>query len=212
VAGWNATTGPISPQLTLFYSATNAKATPHDAAAAKQLLSAAGVSNLHLTWVGDPTAAKLATELKDELSQVGITLDIVQLERNAWIDRLYAKKDFDLSYTNFENGPDPDIGVERMFITSNIGPVPFSNEAAYRNPQVDQLFSQAAQILDRAQRGQIYGQIQEIVTKDIPYTYLVETPSVSAFHSDFKNLDTHNAKSSIYYEDAWWTKGKATQP
>ncbi|MGI8550872.1 MAG: ABC transporter substrate-binding protein [Dehalococcoidia bacterium] len=210
-----AATGPVSSRLAWAY---NSKVTiyPHDPAKANQLLDGAGYpkggngTRFKLVFPHEPAMASLAEVLRDQLKQAGIVLDIQQLERNAWIDRVYMKRDFDFSYTNFENGPDPDIGVKRMFISSNIGPVPFSNEAAYRNPQVDQLFSRAAQILDRGQRGQLYGQIQEIVTRDLPYISLVETPSSSAFRNDYKGLADHNAKSSIYYEDAWWTKGKPT--
>lgn len=206
-----ATTGPISPQLTPFYSAKDAKAPPHDPAAARQLLAAAGVSNLHLTWVGDPSVAKLATVLKDELAQVGVTLDIVQLERNAWIDRLYTRKGFDLSYTNFENGPDPDIGVKRAFISSNIGPVPFSNAASYRNSTVDDLLTKAATSTDLAARVADYAQFQSIVSKDLPYLYLYQSDTGVLFKSDFGGICEKSAKCTIYYEDAYWKKG-AAQP
>ena len=204
-----ATTGPISPQLAPFYSATSAKAVPHDVAASKQLLAAAGVSNVHLTWVGDPTAAKLATVLKDELSQVGITLDIVQLERNAWIDRLYTKKDFDISYTNFENGPDPDIGVKRAFISSNIGPISFSNAASYRNSTVDDLLTKAATSTDQSARASAYSQFQSIVSKDLPYLYPYQSDSGVLFKSDFGGICEKSAKCTIYYEETYWKKGTA---
>ena len=204
-----ATTGPISPQLTPFYSAGSATSVPHDVAAAKQLLAAAGVSNLHLTWVGDPSAGKLATVLKDELSQIGVTLDLVQLERNAWIDRLYTKKDFDLSYTNFENGPDPDIGVKRAFISSNIGPVSFSNAASYRNSMVDELLTKAATSTDQGARTAAYSQFQSIVSKDLPYLYAYQSDSGVLYKSDFGGICEKSAKCTIYYEDSYWKKGTA---
>ena len=204
-----ATTGPISPQLTTFYSAKDAKSVPHDTAAAKQLLSSAGVSNLRLTWVGDPGVAKLATVLKDQLSQAGVTLDIVQLERNAWIDRLYVKKDFDLSYTNFENGPDPDIGVKRAFISSNIGPVSFSNAASYRNSTVDDLLTKAATSTELSARVAYYAQFQSIVSKDLPYLYPYQSDSGVLFKSDFGGICEKSGKCTIYYEDTYWKKGTA---
>ncbi len=204
-----ATTGPISPQLKAFYSPSDAKMPAHDPSQAKQLLAQAGASNLRLTWVGDPSAAKLATVLKDELSQVGITLDIVQLERNAWIDRLYNKRDFDLSYTNFENGPDPDIGVKRAFISSNIGPVAFSNAAAYRNPAVDDLLTRAATTTDLKQRAADYAQFQQTVSRDLPYLYPYQGNTGVLFKSDYAGICQVSAKCTIYYEDTWWTKGTA---
>lgn len=202
-----AATGPISPQLKQFYSAADAKQPGYDPAKARQLLAAAGASGLHLTWVGDPSVAKLAAVLKDELAQVGVTLDIVQLERNAWIDRLYVKRDFDLSYTNFENGPDPDIGVKRAFISSNIGPVAFSNAAAYRNPAVDQLLTQAATATDQKTRASQYAQFQKIVSDDLPYLYAYQSDTGVLFKSAYGGICAVSAKCTIYYEDAWWKQG-----
>jgi peptide/nickel transport system substrate-binding protein len=204
-----ATSGPISPQLKPFYSSADAKQPAFDPAQAKQLLSQAGVSNLKLTWVGDPSVSKLAAVLKDELAQVGITLEIVQLERNAWIDRLYNKRDFDLSYTNFENGPDPDIGVKRAFISSNIGPVSFSNAAAYRNTTVDELLTRAATATDPKQRQADYAQFQKIVSQELPYLYPYQTDSGVLFKSDYKGICAVSGKCTIYYEDTWWAKGTA---
>lgn len=204
-----ATTGPISSQLNQFYSAADAKQPAYDPKEAKQLLSQAGAGNLHLTWVGDPSVSKLAAVLKDELSQVGVTLDIIQIERNAWIDRLYNKRDFDLSYTNFENGPDPDIGVKRAFISSNIGPVSFSNAAAYRNPAVDDLLTKAATRTDQRQRVADYAQFQKIVSQDLPYLYLYQSDTGVLFKSDYKGICAVSAKCTIYYEDTWWAKGTA---
>lgn len=200
------TTGPIAPELKTFYTSKVQKY-PHDVTRAKQLLAQAGATNLKLTFVGDPSVAKLATVLKDELAQAGITLDIVQLERNVWIDRLYKARDFDISYTNFENGPDPDIGVKRAFISSNIGPVSFSNAAAYRNSTVDDLLSRAATTADTNARAAMYAQFQDIVSRELPYLYPYESNTGVVFKSDFKGLHQKSGKSTIYYEDTWWTKG-----
>ncbi len=205
-----ATTGPISPDLKTFYSSKITSFT-HDVNKAKQLLSQAGVSNLHLTFPHEPTLAKLATVMKDELAQVGITLDLVQLERNAWIDRIYNARDFDVSYTNFENGPDPDIGVKRAFISSNIGPVAFSNAAAYRNPTVDALLTRAATETDLNARVTAYAQFQSIVSQDLPYLYPYQSNTGVLFKSDYRGICQKSAKCTIYYEDTWWAKG-ATKP
>lgn len=131
---------------------------------------------------------------------------LISLERNAWIDRIYKAKDFDLSYTNFENGPDPDIGVKRAFISSNIAQVPFSNAAGYNNPAVDKLLADAAISADAATRKQMYDEFQEIVSRDLP---LHQTQSGVVFRSEFKGLHETSGRSTIYYEDTWSTKGTA---
>lgn len=203
-----ATTGPISPELKAFYN-PGVKVVAHDVERAKTLLAEAGKPSLKLTFVHDPSVAKLATVLKDQLAQAGITLELVSLERNAWIDRIYKAKDFDVSYTNFENGPDPDIGVKRAFISSNIGPVPFSNAAGYNNPAVDKLLTDAAATAEQAARKRMYDEFQSIVAQDLPYLYLFQSQSGVIFRSQFKGLHETSGKSTIYYEDTWSTKGTA---
>ena len=47
---------------------------------------------------------------------------------------------FDTNVISYCNGPDPEIGVRRMYHSSQIGPAPFTNAAGYRNERVDALF------------------------------------------------------------------------
>ncbi|MBA3587729.1 MAG: hypothetical protein H0W41_08840, partial [Chloroflexi bacterium] len=82
------------------------------------------------------------------------------------------------------NGTDPEIGVRRMYDSAQIGPVPFSNAAAYANEDVDALFAEAVQTIDLDERGELYRQIQEIVVEDLPYIWIVETDATRAYRSN----------------------------
>ncbi|MDP9006416.1 MAG: ABC transporter substrate-binding protein [Actinomycetota bacterium] len=205
------TTGPISPDLVTFYS-DDVVVYPPDAERARTLLADAGAADLTLTFVHDPSVARLAAVLKDQLDQIGIDLQLVSLERNAWIDRLYKAKDFDLSYTNFENGPDPAIGVHRAFLSSNIGPVPFSNAAQYRNPEVDDLLTRAGTTVDTDERVKLYEEFQRIVTEDLPYLYLHQVDRGVLYRSEFGGLHDDSGKAIIYYEDAYSREGEPQPP
>ena len=204
------TTGPISPDLDTFYS-RDVPVYETDVERARTLLAEAGAADVRLTFVHDPSVARLAAVLKDQLGQIGIDLQLVSLERNAWIDRLYKAKDFDLSYTNFENGPDPAIGVHRAFLSSNIGPVPFSNAAQYRNPEVDDLLTRAGTTVDTDERVKLYEEFQRIVTEDLPYLYLHQVDRGVLYRSEFGGLHDDSGKAIIYYEDAYSREG-APQP
>ncbi|MBW3642042.1 MAG: ABC transporter substrate-binding protein [Actinobacteria bacterium] len=205
------TTGPISPDLVTFYS-DDVVVHPPDAERARTLLADAGAADLALTFVHDPSVARLAAVLKDQLDQIGIDLQLVSLERNAWIDRLYKAKDFDLSYTNFENGPDPAIGVHRAFLSSNIGPVPFSNAAQYRNPEVDDLLTRAGTTVDTDERVKLYDEFQKIVSEELPYLYLYQVDRGVLYRSEFGGLHDDSGKAIIYYEDAYSREGEPQPP
>ncbi|HEV2123646.1 MAG TPA: ABC transporter substrate-binding protein, partial [Chloroflexota bacterium] len=67
--------------------------------------------------------------------------------------------------------------MTRAYVSSNIGPIAFSNGAGYRNPKVDELFQKAAATVDQAQRAKHYAEIQDILVKDLPYLWLTESES-----------------------------------
>lgn len=65
-------------------------------------------------------------------------------------------------------GPDPDIGVERLYNSANILPLPFVNNCGYANPEVDRLFDLQRTQTDLAERRASYAQIQKMIWADVP--------------------------------------------
>jgi peptide/nickel transport system substrate-binding protein len=209
-------TGPISRALGWAYNPEMPRY-ERDLAQANKLLDEAGYRRgasgmrFALSLMYDTAFAKLAEVLRDQLGEAGIELRLRLMERNAWIDAVYKRWDFDLAFTHFENGPDPDIGVKRVYVSSNILPIPFSNAAGYQNPRVDELFDLAARTLDRPTRARAYFEIQEILARESPYIWLVEAGHLSgvAFRTEFRGLHSWSSKSIMTYgDDAWWSKGK----
>ncbi len=159
---------------------------------ANQILDEAGYKRdgdgvrFHLKYVYAPSYAKVVEVLRDQLREVGIAVDLEQMEFSAAVDRVYIKKDFDLGFASFENGPDPDIGVKRTVVSQNIGAIPFSNGAGYRNARIDELFELAASETDRRKHAAYYFEAQEILVKDVPYLWLYEPQSGAAYKANCK--------------------------
>ncbi len=181
---------------------------------ANQMLDEAGYkrgadgARFHLKAVYASGYAKIIEALGDQLREVGIILDLEQMEFGAAVDRVYIKKDFDLGFASFENGPDPDIGVKRTVVSGNIGAIPFSNGASYRNPRIDELFSLAASEIDKQKRAAYYFEAQDILARDVPYLWIYEPQSGAAYNADLQGMYQWSAKSNIYFaQDAWWTDG-----
>ena len=122
-----------------------------------------------------PSFSSYAQLLRAQLAEVGADVSLVPLEPSVFADTVFKARDFDTNIISYCNGLDPEIGVKRMYVTSNIGPVPFSNAAAYRNPQVDQLFEKARSTVDTAARTAAYRELQEQLVQDLPYLWIVET-------------------------------------
>ena len=118
--------------------------------------------------------------LRAQLRRVGIDLRVQSLEPAVFAQTVFTARDFDMSIAPYCEGTDPQIGVQRMYVSSSIAPVPFSNMAAYRNPVIDSLFDRAGSSLDVEERRRLYREIQELVVRDQPYIWLVETISTHA--------------------------------
>ena len=121
--------------------------------------------------------------LRAQLRRAGVDLRVVVLEPVVFAQTVFTARDFDVSIAPYCQGIDPQIGVQRMYLSSSIGPVPFSNMAGYRNATMDSLFDRAGSALDINERRRVYRDIQQLAVKDQPYIWLVETTSTRAHTS-----------------------------
>lgn len=182
---------------------------PLDVAKANKLLDEAGLakgadgSRVKLNALMFPTFSKYGEIMRENLAEIGINLEVVQLERAAFVTRVFEKRDFDTALISYCNGADPTIGVSRMYMSNNIGNIQFSNAAAYRNPKVDDLFNQAAKAPETKKRGELYGEIQKIVQDELPYWWLVETTGQGASRSKVKGIAPWSGNIA---ENAWIQK------
>lgn len=150
---------------------------------AKGVVGVADGTKLSFDFLHFPTFSNYAQLVKAQLAAVGADVKLVPLEPAVFADTVFKARNFDTNIISYCNGADPEIGVKRMYTTANIGPVPFSNSSAYRNPEVDRLFEQARTTLDPAARTAVYRQLQERVAQDLPYLPVVETESTRAYSS-----------------------------
>lgn len=138
-------------------------------------------TRLSFDFLHFPNFAAYGQLLKAQLDEVGADVKLVPLEPPVFAETVFSARDFDTNIISYCNGADPEIGVKRMYVSSTIGPVPFSNSSAYRNDEVDRLFDEARATLDEGERSEIYRQIQERLVQDMPYVWLVETRSTRVF-------------------------------
>lgn len=199
--------GPMATTLWAFDPSLPAFA--YDPAKANQLLDEAGMPKggdgvrFKLTAVFPNTVAKMAEVLKENFAQVGVDLELKIVDFNEANQTVFIKRDFDLGYASYCNGPDPEIGVRRAFDSTNIKPVLFSNGAAYRNPQVDELFSRGVAEVDREKRKAIYAELQKLLVDDLPYFWLQEAEGAYAHPTQIHDIRPWTSSLAEY---AWSEK------
>lgn len=183
-------TGPISHLLSWAYT-PDVRQYPHSLLEARRMLDEAGLKpakngeRMAITFTHSQTQHRLAMALRDQLSAAGITLNLRALDFNAQTEQVFVKKTFDLGMASYCNGSDPEIGVRRVYVSSNIGPYPFSNGAGYRNARIDTLFDEGAASEIRSERRKAYVEIQQILAADVPYFWLNDSEGLRAYRTEF---------------------------
>ncbi len=199
--------GPMAGTLWAFD--TTLPAFEFDPAKAGQLLDDAGLKKgadgmrFKLTAVIPNTVAKMSEVLKENLAQIGVNVDLKVVDFNEANQTVFIKRDFDLGYASYCNGPDPEIGVRRAYDSTNIKAVLFSNGAAYKNSKVDDLFGRAVAEVDRSKRVALYAELQKILVTDLPYFWLYESENALAYRSVIHDL---RPWTSDLAETAWAEK------
>jgi len=167
--------GPVPPTSPLYNKALVDYAL--DPAKANALLDEAGFPRKadgtrfdlrFLYGANDLPSAKIGDIISRNLAAVGIKVIPRPLDRGAIIQVAFVNNEFDLVSLSFSLGPDPDVGVERFYNSSNIFNIQAVNNSKYINPEVDKLFDEQRVQVDFAKRKAIYDRIQEIVWNDIP--------------------------------------------
>lgn len=210
-----AATGPIS-SITAWAYEPKVNAYPHDPAKAARLLDEAGHPlrdgvRMTLRLVADggiELNRKTGEILKEQLGRVGVRVDLQLVERNVMLDRVYAKRDFDMNVHGFSTGADPAIDVSRLYVSSNIRPVNFTNGSGYRNPRVDELFQRGQVAFKPEERAGAYRRAQMILADELPVIWLVEYGIVGAWSKRLHGLHSWSAYSYYQFWDTWSETGK----
>lgn len=189
--------GPIHPSSPFYKSDLNKYELDIDKA--NQLLDDAGFAkgadgmrfDLTIDYVpSGPDLTKVVAEyLRPQLAKVGIRLQIrTSPDMPTWMRRV-ANYDYDLNIDQVFNWGDPVIGVSRSYMSSNIREgVPWANMSAYSNPKVDELLDAAAIENDEEQRKKLYFEFQDIVSDELPVTWLNTYPMNTISSADLANV------------------------
>jgi peptide/nickel transport system substrate-binding protein len=184
--------GPVPSVLPLHNKAL--KDYEYDQAKARRLLDEAGLkaqtggerTRLRLLFnTSDARATRIADIIREQLRQVGVRADLQPLERATLIQRGYVSGEFDMLVDSFLLGPDPAVGVERLYISTNRhSPMrPFTNNSNYVNPEVDRLFTEEKKEVRLERRKPIYDRIQALIWADVPVLPIFSYRGANVYNS-----------------------------
>ncbi|MFG1477837.1 ABC transporter substrate-binding protein [Xanthobacter sp. V4C-4] len=148
--------------------------------------------------------------LKQALKRVGIEVTIRAQDSAAFIKRVYADRDFDISSSYNAAFPDPQIGVVREYWSGWLGTkTPWTNGSGYRNPEVDRLIEHAAVSGDAAARAADFRAFQQIVQGDVPTLPLLELKFFTVHAANLKGAVEQGDQVYSSLRNAWLDGGAA---
>ena len=169
--------GPIPPAFNWVESAVEPY--PYDPEKAKALLAEAGVESPELTFYvteggsGMLDPINMGAAIQADLQAVGFNVKIETYEWNTFLGRvnpgLEGKADMaEMAWmTN-----DPDTVPYLTLRTDAMPDKGGFNSGYYSNPDVDELLEKARTSTDQAERGKLYGEVQQIVHEDAPWLFV----------------------------------------
>jgi peptide/nickel transport system substrate-binding protein len=188
--------GPISSEQSVFYT-DKVPTYPYDPAKADKMLDDAGFKrgpdgkrfSLRVSFdQKEGPMDDVAKLMRVYFGRLGIDLKPMPMDTGAWRDTAFKNWDYDITMGSFSTGPDPAIGVERLYKCKTIERLLGRNASGYCNPKLDEIFAVAAKEVDEPKRIAAYNQVQEILAGDAPHWWLWDRYYPIAFNADLIGL------------------------
>lgn len=175
-------TGPIPPYNWAYTG--DVPTYPQDIEKARQLLAEAGYpGGFEATLLIPPGTKEMEEAIIYQafLGEVGIRVNIEQVEWGVFLDRLFASE-FDMLRVGWTGPHDPNGYVEKNHSESGWN---FFN---YSNPEMDMLIEAGVETTDVEERKQIYARIQKILAEDVPMVYIFHEKRARAYDENLGGL------------------------
>ncbi|MBD0388873.1 MAG: ABC transporter substrate-binding protein [Nostoc sp. C3-bin3] len=141
----------------------------------------------------------MASQIKRDLANIGIQVDLQILSFNSYLEKLKVTQNWDCYLGGFAGGgiePHSASNIWRIAGAShafNLGPQPGDPpitgwEVSDWEKEIDSLYIKGAQVLDENKRKEIYYEYQRIASEQLPFIHLVERLNLQAVRDRFQGI------------------------
>ena len=143
----------------------------YDTEKAKQLLSDAGYPDGFEMDITVPSNYQphvdTAEVVAQQLAQIGVKVNIKKVDWSTWLSEVYQNRNYQSTIIGLDASQmTARAMLERFSSTSG------SNFTNFSDPEYDSVYQQAIACTDDAKQVELYGQLQEILTKDAANLYI----------------------------------------
>ncbi len=186
---------------------------PYDPGAAKELLAKAGWSDSDGDGVLDRDGEAfrftvlvnaenalrkdIVVMFQEQLKRIGVDMQIQVLGFSALLPLLQSH-DFDALIF----GLSLDTSLDTSYFFHTRGSEDGYNWGLYSDPEVDRLIEEIAGLLDQAEAKPLFDELQEILHRDLPMTFLYEAPRLSGVRDELQDYRP-NSISAFFNIREW---------
>jgi peptide/nickel transport system substrate-binding protein len=168
---------------------------------AKQLLQEAGHADGFQTTmkVGSSFQYQVdaAQMVKQQLADIGITLELQPLESSLFFDAL-GKGDFDTTLVGWVGFVDPDEWTYNLFHSTGK-----YNQQKFTSQDLDSLLERGRRAQDRDERTRIYADAQRLIATQAPVVNLYVNEQNTARLKDVRGFVVHPTATTLSLRDTW---------
>ncbi|MGD9946671.1 MAG: ABC transporter substrate-binding protein, partial [Burkholderiaceae bacterium] len=203
-------TGPIASTSSQ-YTTEGVTQYRSDIAAARRLLDEAGYPpaaggmrfKMTLDTLRDPETLRTAEYLRQALRPLGIEVELRNSDLGTFIRNVYADYGFDATLNFINTLPDPTMGVDRFYLSSNIKKgTPFVNTSV-RIPAIDELLTKARFENDPVKRKAMFADFQRIAQQQVPILNLFEMHFITVLNRKVQGYDADGEGPYASFKDIW---------
>ncbi|MBW1712365.1 MAG: ABC transporter substrate-binding protein [Deltaproteobacteria bacterium] len=171
---------------------------PYDPQKAKELLAKAGFPNGFEATIKLPAIysySKRAGEvIADMLDKVGIKLKIEIVEWGQWLDRIFKKKEYQLTMIGHVEAWDIGIYAKPDYYFQ------------YDSEEFRQAYAKALKAPNEAEKAKWFGRCQEIIAEDAVNGYLFSAPSLPMMKAEVMGWWENYPTIALDCTQVWWKK------
>jgi peptide/nickel transport system substrate-binding protein len=215
--------GVLAPGVFGFKDMQLDQAYPFDKNRAKQLLTQAGWApgpdgilqkggqRLSLNWLAArgryPKDGEITEAVQAMLKEVGIEAKVQFLD---WASVFKEVRGETLNRHLFTLGwvttnADADYSLYTLFTSKHV-PATGWNTSRYANAKVDQLLEQARRSLNQSEREKLYGEVQDILVKEMVWIPVYNTKEIVATRAFVKGFQVHPVEYNLGLWKTWLDK------
>ncbi len=155
-----------------------------------------------VTGAGNKARERMATMMQQDLSQIGIKLNVVPLDFPSLIERITHTYDYEsclLGLTNMTLGPDAQMNVWLSSAENHQWNPSQKQPGTPWEAEIDRLMRTQASSLDPRKRKEAFDRVQQIAWEQAPFIYLVNRHALSAISPKLHNVQPAVLQPYVYW-------------